>query len=68
MVYAIKNLWLEMFLHNVGSMLSIGVDTSLEVEFWDAFQKSGDKVSFLSHLIRQPLQMTLSQMTFLFDM
>lgn len=62
MVYAIKNLWLEMFLHNVGSMLSIGV------EFWDAFQKSGDKVSFLSHLIRQPLQMTLSQMTFLFDM
>lgn len=55
MVYAIKNLWLEMFLHNVGSMLSIGVETSLEVEFWDAFQKSGDKVSFLSHLIRQPL-------------
>lgn len=51
MIYAIKNLWLEMFLHNIGSMLSIGVETSLEVKFWDAFQNICDKVSFLSHLI-----------------
>lgn len=53
-----------MFLHNVGSMLSIGVETFLKVKFWDTFQNSCDKVSFLSHLIQQPLQLNMSQMPF----